>query len=605
MKKVLLLVGICLLLFCSMVTIPAAAQPTIRVPEQLVTMRARYALDSYFIMNLSGIPAGYDVTNREYPGWCVEVGTNMTPNVNHRVNVYSSYNYDTDKFPANPNWDKVNYIINNKGSYDRKAIQEVIWYFICNDPLPANNSDAQTLAAEANVSGAGFTPTYGQKIAILAIVTTGTYPVQHSFFELDIRPAVELGDLVWFDKNENGIQEDGEPGIKDVTVRLLNETNGTVATTTTDSQGYYSFSGYPESNYTIEFVRPTQNYRFSPANQGSDDELDSDVIITTGKTPMLLAFTGTNDMSWDAGMYLVEEPGGPSDPGTPTPPPETPNQAPTASGGGPYYVYSGNTFNFNGSGSYDSDGTIVSYLWNFGDGTTSDQIIINHTYIDTGNYTITLTVTDNDDATDTYMTYARNKFLPPNPPTLSGLNKARVGTSFQLRMNASDPDNDNVRFMIDWDDGLQNATFLFPSNQNTQLTHRWTTWGYYTIQVYAEDQFNLTSEISRLVVAVDVQYVGDQGYLIDTDSNEQFDAFYSNSTGLQTAAQRQQTGIYLIDRNGDGDFDYQYDPSTSTYREYPEALSPSYTMLLVGVVVVILVLLLIGVLMRRRTKPKQ
>ena len=126
------------------------------------------------------------------------------------------------------------------------------------------------------------------------------------------------------------------------------------------------------------------------------------------------------------------------------------------------------------------------------------------------------------------------------------------------------------------------------------------------IQVYAEDTFNLTSDISRIVVAVDVQYVGDQGYLIDTDSNGEFDAFYSNSTGLITVAQRQQTGIYLIDRNGDGDFDYLYDPSTNSYREYPETLSPSYTMLLVGVAIVILALLLIGFIIRRRSqKPRQ
>jgi len=60
--------------------------------------------------------------------------------------------------------------------------------------------------------------------------------------------------------------------------------------------------------------------------------------------------------------------------------------------------------------------------------------------------------------------------------------------------------------------------------------------------------------------------------------------------------------VYLIDTNGDDKFDLQYDPSTNAYREYPEALAPSYTMLLVGLVIVILVVLIIGYVMRRRWK---
>lgn len=568
-------------------------------------MKAVYAASSYFIMTLSGIPAGYDVIDGQYPGWCVEVGTNMTPNVNHNVRLYSSY--DPAAIPPSTNWDKVNYIINNRDPYDRKTVQEVIWYFICNDPLPVNNSDAHAFAAQANASGVGFIPTYGQKIAIVANVISGDIPVQHSFFEFTIRPAVQLGDLVWNDLNKNGIQQDGEPGIKDIIVRLLNETNATVATTTTDAQGYYSFSGYETGNYSLQFVVPNQYYRFSPANQGSDDALDSDVIPATGKTPLFLAFTGTDDMDWDAGMYQVQEPGTPEEPGTQPPPPETPNQAPSADGGGPYIVLHGTPILFNGSRSYDSGGgIIVLYRWVLGDGTTKDGVIVNHTYTNPGNYTVTLTVTDNDGATDTYTTYAQSRlYRPPFAPTLTGGSTATVGTSYQLRMVTTDPDNDQVRYQISWGDGQQNTTFFYPSGQNTMMTHRWTTWGYYTIQVYAVDPFENTSDISRLVVAVDVQYVGDQGYLIDTDGNGQYDAFYSNATGIQTMAQRQQTGIYLIDRNGDGDFDYQYDPSTGTYRDYPEALSPSYTMLLVGVVIVIILLLLIGLLMKRRTKPKQ
>jgi parallel beta-helix repeat protein len=51
---------------------------------------------------------------------------------------------------------------------------------------------------------------------------------------------------------------------------------------------------------------------------------------------------------------------------------------------------------FNGTGSFDLDGTISNYSWNFGDGTTGKGSTITHTYSSNGNYTVTLTVKDND-----------------------------------------------------------------------------------------------------------------------------------------------------------------------------------------------------------------
>ncbi len=54
---------------------------------------------------------------------------------------------------------------------------------------------------------------------------------------------------------------------------------------------------------------------------------------------------------------------------------------------------------FDGTGSYDSDGTIVSYAWNFGDGTTGSGAAVSHTYDTDGTFTATLTVTDDLGAT--------------------------------------------------------------------------------------------------------------------------------------------------------------------------------------------------------------
>jgi PKD repeat protein len=49
---------------------------------------------------------------------------------------------------------------------------------------------------------------------------------------------------------------------------------------------------------------------------------------------------------------------------------------------------------FDGSGSYDLDGTIISYFWDFGDGTTGSGGIVTHTYAVEGAYQVTLAVID-------------------------------------------------------------------------------------------------------------------------------------------------------------------------------------------------------------------
>ena len=54
---------------------------------------------------------------------------------------------------------------------------------------------------------------------------------------------------------------------------------------------------------------------------------------------------------------------------------------------------------FSGTGSSDPDGTIASYAWSFGDGTTGTGATVSKTYSAAGNYTATLTVTDDRGAT--------------------------------------------------------------------------------------------------------------------------------------------------------------------------------------------------------------
>ncbi len=60
----------------------------------------------------------------------------------------------------------------------------------------------------------------------------------------------------------------------------------------------------------------------------------------------------------------------------------------------------GQQVTFNGSSSGDSDGSIVSYQWNFGDGTGGSGAVVQHAYASSGTYQARLTVIDNDGASN-------------------------------------------------------------------------------------------------------------------------------------------------------------------------------------------------------------
>ena len=77
------------------------------------------------------------------------------------------------------------------------------------------------------------------------------------------------------------------------------------------------------------------------------------------------------------------------------------NIPPTANAGLDQVVNLGDLAFFDGSGSEDIDGFIIDYSWDFGDGNTDSGEIVTHDYpLGLGTYTASLTVTDNDGATD-------------------------------------------------------------------------------------------------------------------------------------------------------------------------------------------------------------
>ncbi|MFP3953129.1 MAG: PKD domain-containing protein [Candidatus Acetothermia bacterium] len=135
---------------------------------------------------------------------------------------------------------------------------------------------------------------------------------------------------------------------------------------------------------------------------------------------------------------------------------------------------------FDASRSSDPDGSIESYDWDFDDGSTGSGETGTYTYDSEGDYTVELTVTDNDGATDS-TTETINVSAPANePPTASFSADPTSGeepleASFDAS-NSSDPDGSITSYDWDFDDGSTgsgetvNHTYESSGDYNVELT---------------------------------------------------------------------------------------------------------------------------------------
>jgi uncharacterized surface anchored protein len=73
-------------------------------------------------------------------------------------------------------------------------------------------------------------------------------------------PAGSVGDRVWKDTDGDGCQDSGETGLSGVTVKLLNSGGSVIATTTTDSNGYYLFSNLGPATYSVVISNVPSGY---------------------------------------------------------------------------------------------------------------------------------------------------------------------------------------------------------------------------------------------------------------------------------------------------------------------------------------------------------
>jgi uncharacterized repeat protein (TIGR01451 family) len=167
------------------------------------------------------------------------------------------------------------------------------------------DNNATTATNSASISGQPSSATGNALSGYPAVTDTNTATVTS-------KPLSTIGDVVWQDSNENGIQDTGEPGLPGYRVELWVDSNndGTpdqlVANVTTTTGGKYEFTNLdPDKKYYVKFqVSNTTTESFTTANAGSDDNKDSDANPSNGFTGLITLVAGEPNNSVDAGIKI-------------------------------------------------------------------------------------------------------------------------------------------------------------------------------------------------------------------------------------------------------------------------------------------------------------
>jgi PKD repeat protein len=140
--------------------------------------------------------------------------------------------------------------------------------------------------------------------------------------------------------------------------------------------------------------------------------------------------------------------------------------------------------------STDSDDTIASWYWDFGDGTTSAEQNPTHRYSTAGTYTVTLTVTDDDGTTDsTSQTVEVNQ--PPVASFTYSPSSPTTDDTIQFADASTDGDGTIVSWSWDFGDGTTST------EQNP--THQYLSVGTYEVTLTVMDDCGATSDTSEYV----------------------------------------------------------------------------------------------------------
>jgi len=171
-------------------------------------------------------------------------------------------------------------------------------------PATSNQNDSDANPSTGETDSTGF-------------IASGDEDLTLDMGIVQLAPQVRVGDRIWLDENQNGLQDAGEPGVSGVTVMLYESMNGILLErTVTDADGNYLFDELAPGDYYVQFDLATipDNYAVTERDVTNDqspatsDQMDSDADPETGLTqPTGILFTDDEDLSLDMGLYPVEQ----------------------------------------------------------------------------------------------------------------------------------------------------------------------------------------------------------------------------------------------------------------------------------------------------------
>lgn len=207
----------------------------------------------------------------------------------------------------------------------------------------------------------------------------------------------------------------------------------------------------------------------------------------TGRTPAAHTYAAAG--TYQITLTVTDDDGATSTKVTPVTVAPAPNAAPTASFTN---ACSELACTFDGSASDDSDGTIASYAWDFGDGSTGSGATESHTYTATGTFLVKLTVTDNRGGTDTASrSITVNRVVNQAPvaaftPSCTGLACTFDGSA------SSDPDGTLASRTWDFGDGS--------TGSGATESHTYASAGSYQVTLTVTDDKGSSSSRTATVV---------------------------------------------------------------------------------------------------------
>jgi len=272
-----------------------------------------------------------------FDGYCIDTDRGIRPNIDYTAKVYSSYETLPDELIGTgliekpENFDQVNWILNQgfegqastgNGTYTSGDIQRAVWSLLDDQQSSGGGTlgaweqaRVDEILALAQSNGEGFVPEYDYttifgeqvvgKMGVILVPDSNNDSLPDSQIVIAEVELSKIGDKVWSDCDADGIQDGNEAGMAGVTVNLLTDVDGdgviedgeVVDTTTTDANGNYEFTTIA-GDYKVQFEQP-DNKLISPANQGGDDTVDSDGLVSD----VITLAPGVNDTTVDAGFY--------------------------------------------------------------------------------------------------------------------------------------------------------------------------------------------------------------------------------------------------------------------------------------------------------------